>query len=299
MRPAILAVLVSACSAFGSPAQAPAPQNPSPMSDTTRPHPRVTQESPRGQRAAIGAGTLFIREGLRPRDRLALVVHFHGAPWLVERHVATAGLDAALVTFQLGSGSGVYGKAFADASAFGALLEEARTASARLLGRRVSFDPVVLTSFSAGYGAVRAILRVPDHFARVGAVILADSLHAGYEGDAGAPRSLDPKVASQDLDVFLRLASEAAAGRKHLLVTHSEVFPGTYASTTETADALLGSAGVARRARLAEGPLGMQQLSDSGRGSLRVLGFAGNSAPDHMDHLYALGNWLRRLDVLR
>lgn len=299
MRPALLAVLVSACAALGSPAQAPAPQNPSPMSDTTRPHPRVAEESPRGQRAAIGAGTLFIREGLRPRDRLALIIHFHGAPWLVERHVAAARLDAALVTFQLGSGSGVYGKAFADASEFGVLLEEARTVAAGLLGRRVSWDPIVLTSFSAGYGAVRAILRVPDHFARVAAVILADSLHAGYEGDAGAPRSRDLEIAARDLDVFLRLASEAAAGRKRLIVTHSEVFPGTYASTTETADALLRSAGVPRRARLAEGPLGMQQLSDSGRGGLHVLGFAGNSAPDHMDHLYALGDWLRRLDVLR
>lgn len=299
MRPALLAVLVSACTAFGSLAQAPAPQNPSPMSDTTRPHPRVTEESPRGKRATIGAGTLFIREGLRPRERLALIIHFHGAPWLVERHVADARLDAALVTVQLGSGSGVYGRAFADASAFGALLEEARTVSARLLGRPVTWDPVVLTSFSAGYGAVRAILRAPDHFARVGAVILADSLHAGYAGDASAPRSQDLEVASQDLDAFLRLAAEAAAGRKRLVVTHSEVFPGTYASTTETADALLRAAGVARRARLAEGPIGMQQLSNSRRGHFRVLGFAGNSAPDHIDHLYALGEWLRRLDILR
>lgn len=280
-------------------AQSPAPQNPSPMSDTTRPHPRVAEHAPRGQRATVGGGTLFIREGLRARARLALVVHFHGARWLVERHVASAGLEAALVTFQLGSGSGVYGKAFADPAGFGAVLEEARAAAARSLGRPVTWDPVVITSFSAGYGAVRAILRVPDHFARVAAVILADSLHAGYAGDPGAPRNQDLPVAAQDLDAFLRLAAEAAAGRKALLVTHSEVYPGTYASTTETADALLRAAGAARRARLAEGPLGMQQVSDSGRGRLRVLGFAGNSAPDHMDHLYALGDWLRRLDTLR
>lgn len=273
--------------------QAPAPQNPSPMSDSTRPHGRVAEQVPPGRRLPVGEGALFIREGLRARDRMPIVVHFHGAPWLVEHHAAAARLGAALVTFQLGSGSGVYGKSFADPARFSAVLDEAAAAAEALLGRPVSWGPIVLSSFSAGYGAVRAILRVPGNYARVSAVLLADSLHAGYLGDAGAPRSRDLDVNPTDLDVFLRLAEDAAAGRKLLLVTHSEVFPGTYASTTETADALLRAAGVTRRARLAEGPIGMQQLSDSGRGRFRVLGFAGNSAPDHMDHLYALGEWLR------
>lgn len=261
------------------------------MSDTTRPHPRVAEQIPPGRRTRVGEGTLFIREGLRARDRLPIVVHFHGAPWLVEHLVAAAGLDAALVTFQLGSGSGVYGKGFADAARFGALMDEAAAAAEELMGRPVTWGAVVLSSFSAGYGAVRAILRVPDHYARVSSVILADSLHAAYLDAPAGPRSEDPAVDPRDLDVFLRLAEDAAAGRKGLLVTHSEVFPGTYASTTETSDALLRAAGAARRAHLAEGPIGMQQLSDSGRGDLRVLGFAGNSAPDHMDHLYALGAW--------
>ena len=287
---ALLAASVSA-------AQSPRPQNPSPMSDTTRPHPRVTEQAPRGQRTAVSGGTLFVRAGLRPRDRLPLIVHFHGAPWLIEHHVAAQKLDAVLVTFQLGSGSGVYGSAFADPARFGTLLEEARTGASQLLGRPVSFDPIVLTSFSAGYGAVRAILRIPDHYARVSAVILADSLHAAYVGDPSATRSRDLDVDERDLDVFLRLATDAVAGRKRFVVTHSEVFPGTYASTTETADALLRAAGVVRRAALHEGPIGMQQLSDSGRGGLRVLGFAGNSAPDHLDHLYALGAWLRRVGL--
>jgi hypothetical protein len=43
----------------------------------------------------------------------------------------------------------------------------------------------------------------------------------------------------------------------------------------------------------------MQQLSASGRGGLQVIGFAGNSAPDHLDHLYALGDWFARWDLDR
>jgi hypothetical protein len=72
-------------------------------------------------------------------------------------------------------------------------------------------------------------------------------------------------------------------------VTHSEVYPGTYASTTETADGLLRRAGLPRQPSLKPGPIGMQQLSETALGQFRVTGYAGNSAPDHMDHLYALG----------
>ena len=43
----------------------------------------------------------------------------------------------------------------------------------------------------------------------------------------------------------------------------------------------------------------MQQLSEARRGGFDVLGFAGNSAPDHVDHLYALGEWLRAWKIAR
>ncbi len=276
---------------------APLPQNPSPMSDTTRPHPRVAEDTPRGQRATLNEGTLFVRNGLRPSGRLPLIVHFHGAPWLVEHQVSQQKPPAILLTYQLGSGSGVYGRAFADPERFGAALSAAADAASRVLGRSVTFDPVVLTSFSAGYGAIRAIMRQPEHYARVSTVLLADSLHADYDGAPASdqPRTADPPVHTADIDVFLHLAQDAAAGRKRFLVTHSEVFPGTYASTTDTSNALLASLGLTRHARLREGPLGMQQLSETSRGGFTVLGFAGNSAPDHLDHLYALGEWLDRL----
>jgi hypothetical protein len=295
LRPAVGAAAICLLATVAATAQSPAPQNPSPMSDTTRPHPRVVQYGPAGRRESAGTGTLFVRDRLRAAERLPLVVHVHGAPWLVEHHVASERLDVLLVTVQAGSGSGVYGKAFGEPSAFTALVDGAAAAAEKLLERRVRLDPIVLTSFSAGYGAVRAILRVPNHYSQVSAVLLADSLHASYEGDAAASRSRDLDVRRDDLDVFLRLASDAAAGRKRFVVTHSEVYPGTYASTTETADALLRVVGLARRPRLAEGPIGMQQLSDSARGGLRILGYAGNSAPDHLDHLYAMGTWLRDL----
>ena len=268
------------------------PQNPSPMSDTTRPHPRVSRYDVPGRRAALSTGTLYISDRFKPRGRVNLVVHFHGAPWLVEHHVRSGTAQAALVTVQLGSGSRVYADAFADAAVFTRLLDEAASRLRELTGRPVEWEPITLSSFSAGFGAIRSILQHPDHVARIGRLVLADSLHAAYAAEPGPSRAADLPVDETSLQPFIRFAIEATAGRRQMRVTHSEVFPGTFASTTETADVLLRHAQLPRRRVLRDGPIGMQQLSEARKGRFELAGFAGNSAPDHMDHLYALGRFL-------
>jgi hypothetical protein len=267
------------------PAPRPAAQQPSPMVETTRAHERLKSEVPTGRREKLALGTLFLPEPL-PTDRLVpLFVHFHGPAWLAEQ--AAVRQRQAVIAVLLGTGSAAYGKPFADTGAFARLLEEAEQKSGR------KFGPIVLTAWSAGYGAVRAILRVPEHFARVQGVVLLDSLHAGYVD--GKPGPKESKLVEADLEVFVRFARAAAEGTKRMLVTHSEVFPGTFASTTETADHLLRELKLRRKAILAWGPLGMQQLSEAGQGNFQLAGFAGNSAPDHVDHLHALPDFLGRL----
>jgi hypothetical protein len=139
---------------------------------------------------------------------------------------------------------------------------------------------------------VRQILRRPEYFALVNNVLLLDGMHTSYvpEGkplaDGGA---LDPS----GLDAFVKFAREAVAGTKSFVFTHSEIFPGTYASTTECADYLLAQLNLQRRALLRAGPMGMQQLSAADAGRFHLRGYAGNSAPDHVDHLQAMPAWLR------
>jgi hypothetical protein len=41
--------------------------------------------------------------------------------------------------------------------------------------------------------------------------------------------------------------------------------------------------------------MGMQQLSEARGGRFLLAGYAGNSAPDHVDQLHALPEWLRRV----
>ena len=55
-----------------------------------------------------------------------------------------------------------------------------------------------------------------------------------------------------------------------------------------SAPGLLRALGLRRTPVLRWGPRGMQQLSETRAGRFELLGFAGNSAPDHIDHLHAL-----------
>jgi hypothetical protein len=107
---------------------------------------------------------------------------------------------------------------------------------------------------------------------------------------------LESKIGGENLEIWLQLAHDAIAGRKRVIMTHSEIFPGTFASTTETADYLLKQLNLTGRPVLKWGPMGLQQLSEARAGKFLLIGYAGNSAPDHVDQLHSLPvflKWLR------
>lgn len=266
-------------------------QNPSPMVEHSRAHPRLKQETPEGRREKLELGALFLPAKLKLKSPVPLFIHFHGGTWLPEVAAAQAG-KTAVISIQIGAGSSAYARPFADAQLFARLIAEAESKAG------VKFSPISLTSWSAGYGAVRAILKVPEHYARVEKVLLIDGLHAGYVGGKpGTGKSLESELEAADLDIFLKFARDAVAGRKRMIITHSEIFPGTFASTTETADWLLTQLGVKRMAVMKWGPMQTQQLSEVRAGKFWLMGFAGNTAPDHVDQLHSLPeylNWLRK-----
>ena len=258
------------------------PQNPSPMTESTREHGRLKNHPVSGVHHTLSVGTLLI-----PSGRLAvrpLAIHFHGESSYVEAGIHRWRETAAVISVLASGGSETYSAAIGSGEKFRQLLSEAEQKC------KCAFKPVYLTSFSAGYGAVREILRDPLSVKRVDGVVLADSLHAGYEtGDKPGP------IIPTDLDSILDFARLAVKGTKRMLVAHSEVFPGTYASSTETADYLLGKLGLKRKPVLRWGVFGMQQLSEVRSGSFQILGYAGNSAPDHIDHFHAIFDLLKRL----
>jgi hypothetical protein len=115
-------------------------------------------------------------------------------------------------------------------------------------------------------------------------------MHTGYV--SGKPGPEESQTETDKLDVFVRFARDAVAGRKQMIVTHSEIFPGTFASTTETADYLVSQLCLRRRAVLRWGPMHTQQLSEARVGRFLLIGYAGNSAPDHVDQLHSLPEYL-------
>ena len=163
------------------------------MVDHTRPHPRITQTEVKGRRVdlkSLKGARLFIGPRVNPNRPVPLLIHFHGASWLVEQHVARYLPRAALITVNLGAGSSAYRKPFEQPETFQNLLSEA----AENLGAKRGWASITLSGFSAGYGAVREILRRPEYFALVNNVLLLDGMHASYspEGEVAGRRRHDP-----------------------------------------------------------------------------------------------------------
>jgi hypothetical protein len=272
---------------------APLPQNPSPMADSIRAHERVEDRAYPGVRATIDdllpqPVHLFLPKKLETVDECALLVHFHGEPFVSEYAVHVAALPHALAVVNLGAGSGVYERPFSAAGLFAELLSAIKKRVTAKITR------IHFSAFSAGYGAVRAILHQdPD---AADGVILLDGLHASYAPDR-IPLAEGGQVEPTGLAPFLTLAQRAIAGEQRFLFTHSCLFPGTYASTTECADYLVQTLELKRTPLLRWGVLGMQQLAETSEGHLSIMAFAGNTAPDHVDHFHALYHFLHLLTL--
>jgi hypothetical protein len=56
----------------------------------------------------------------------------------------------------------------------------------------------------------------------VTAILIIDGMHTGYVN--GKPGPQESELETDKLDVFVRFARDAVAGRKQMVVTHSEIF---------------------------------------------------------------------------
>lgn len=261
-------------------------QNPSPMVEHTREHPRLAKDAPPGQRTPLGLGTLFVPARLHGSRRARLLLFFHGGDWLPEVAVAKV-RNMAVISVQAGAGSGTYAKLFQDPQRFPNLIAEAEAKSG------LKFSEVDLGGWSAGCGALRQILSDVASYQRVSRVLCIDGIHTGYV--TGKPGPQESQIEAEPLQAWRQLGRDAMAGKKRVIITHSEIFPGTFASTTETADDLLREWGLKPHPVVKWGPMKTQMLSEVKSGRLLVMGFAGNSAPDHVDELHSLPGYLRWL----
>lgn len=265
-------------------------QNPSPMQESIRSHDRVSANSCDGKRInwmlQDKKVQLFVPINTTFESGLDLIIHFHGLSSVTEYAICKKNTQV-MVTISGGSGSSSYEKLFINGDNFTDLLN--RTKQELEISK---FASITLSGWSAGYGAIRALLLRYEK--KIDNVILLDGLHASYipenqvlfEGGR-----IDPT----DLYSFLKFAKKAVRGVKKMVITHSSIFPGTYASTTECTQYLIEKLYLKRSPVLNQGPLGMQQVGAVHSGKLYILSYAGNTAPDHIDHLHGLGYYLNKI----
>ncbi|KYF98688.1 hypothetical protein BE20_34155 [Sorangium cellulosum] len=222
-----------------------------------------------------------------------LVVHFHGINDVVQTGFERAGLNAVVMIINMGISSAAYETRFSIRSYLPVLLAKAQTALEARGLRDARLRRVALSAFSAGYGAVRGLLNQPGFTDKVDAVLLLDGIHTGY-------MPIDHSLDMERLKPFGRFAELAAAGKKLMSITHSEIIPvGDYAGTHESTDALLKLTGAQRSPSAGadaqavydltgtsgEAKPRFAPLSEAHRGAFHVRGYPGTQKPDHVRHL--------------
>jgi len=243
-----------------------------------------------GERIQLDDGWLFIPKRFKPSpEGVSMTLHLHGDRNLVERLFEAARQPGVLVNVSIPGLSSVYQRKFIAPATFQSVLRQTVDALREQGVKSGVIERLTVSSFSVGYGGVRELLKDPVAYERIDTLIMADSIYAGYVGN---PR--ERRVNPDQMAGFLKFAKDAAMGKKRLLITHTDLVPGSYASTRETADFLIERL-PGRRASVRE-TLGseLRMTSRFVEGDCEILGFTGTTGEDHMKHLRRLDLWYRR-----
>lgn len=239
----------------------------------------------------------------RQRLRRELLIHFHGSADVVLREASRAKLRCRIVVLNFPGLSSAYRRPFeTDSSLLEKILSATNAELQKANQTTISAeDSILLSSFSAGYGAVREILREPAVFKRIQGYIAADSIYASIVPQTSNTQAQQPSrlVDPNQMKGFLGLAKLAAKGEKFFLLTHSAQ-PTPYASTTETADFLIDTLSLRRETMpTAKEPSVWRPTTRCSHNAFVVLGYSGASATDHLQHLRKIGDTFGRIDILR
>jgi len=203
-----------------------------------------------------------------------LIIHFHGGN-AVRKTIVDIARGVYIAAVDLGAGSAAYERPFSKPEKFLSLLKDVEKAVAKnTKNKQAHIRKLGLTGWSAGYGAIRAILRQKAS-KKVDAVVLIDGLHSNY---SNASRT---KLRSYQLKPFVKFAKHAAQGRRFMFVSHPKIIPPGYASTTETAHYLAEKLGVrVHKLSVKDSPL-LSRYEQAQSGGFLMRGYLGKGKVDH------------------
>ncbi len=226
----------------------------------------------------VGHILLPHKGGITKAGSFDVIIHFHGHEPIRKEFVKTA-KGIALVGIDLGIGSGAYSSHFSSPHVFVDLLASIEAAVAKHAGiPRAKIRKIALSSWSAGYGATEQILRQPAG-KKVDAVLLFDSLHAGYTDES------THAIKTEQLTPFVDFARRAAKGQGVMFLSHSSIIPPGYASTTEVAQYIVGKLGGKSKKASRKDVLGLDLIDRFDRGNFHERGYTGDDKPDHCAHI--------------
>jgi hypothetical protein len=239
-----------------------------------------------GSGMSLGQVLMPHQGGISKSGQFDVVIHFHGHEPIRKEFVKTA-KGIVLVGIDLGIGSGAYQAPFSNPAVFTQLLASVEAAVARHAGRpSAKIRKLGLSSWSAGYGAIEQILRQPAG-KKVDAVILLDSLHAGYTDEQSHALKTDQLVP------FVEFAKRAAKKQSFMFLSHSSIIPPGYASTTEVAEYVVGKLGGKPKKAHRQDVLGLDMIDRFDKGSFHMRGYTGDDKPDHCAHIGLMADIVR------
>ncbi len=284
-------------------APAPAPAEARAAADSPVVAPRADAELNRDERHhPLHGGVLFTPKTFASDDgAYDLYLHFHGNTKVVLESAEVAGVNAFVAIVNLGVGSAPYEHDYTQPGSYAKLLAEVQHGVEERGLANAHVRRIALGSWSAGYGAIGGILQQPKSHEHLDALLVLDGIHVGWIEDDRT------RLNALNLFPFVDAAKAAARGDFLFSITHSEVLPEDYASTTATADLLLDAVGGARHAvdeRDAPPHLAlesaknavskklekhMEPLNEATVGAFHVRGYRGNTPEHHMAHLLQMG----------
>ncbi len=248
-----------------------------------------TEARPAGDGVAV---TMFLPEGWQgTAGRLA--IHFHTSPEFALGEHRRAGYRFPLVAVMLGSGSARYRAPFIDGTLFPQIIHRVEEALRDRGVPEATIREIDVSSFSAGYGAVRELVGQQLGKRLIRRIVLSDSLYAGLTSgvDGKGPRV----VQADQIDCWVPFAREAVAGRKTFVLTHSQIHTPAYASTPECGAALVSALGL-RLVPVGGGVGEWPLLARSDAGRFHVWSYGGTNANAHLVHPRTLAEVWRSVD---